>query len=149
MASVIKQMSIEELVVNTARELVGKARYVYRHEECEPPYEVSCSVLVQWAFMQCKVDMPPMSSQLLRDLLYLGEPADACDLRKGHLVFTAGRRDECRDSDRAILGVGHVGISTGDQTVVHASFTKRTVVEEPTALFLGGVRRFRGCFKVH
>lgn len=149
MSLVIKGMNTEELVVRAARELVGKAKYAYLFENCSPPLKVNCSVFVWWVFAQCKIVMPEMSLQLLHDLLYWGKPADACDLRKGHLIFTVGRREKYRDDDRAIGGVGHVGISTGDETVVHASYTRGIVVEESIALFLGGVKRFRGCYRVH
>ena len=145
----ITKMSMEQLVVRKARLLVDSAEYVYRYENCNPPQKVSCSVFVWWVFTCCGVSMPRISTQLLKDLLELGDPVNSVCLKTACLIFSAGRKHEHSDSKRAKKGVGHVGIATETGSVIHASYLRRMVVEEPIERFLSGGNHFRGCYKVH
>jgi cell wall-associated NlpC family hydrolase len=66
-------MSVGELAVSDARQLLGEATYEFRSELCDPPRKVNCSMLVWWVFSLRGIEMPRVSRQLFRDLLYLGE----------------------------------------------------------------------------
>ncbi len=150
MASIVsgKALSISELVILEARQLVDMAEYADRFEDCRPPEIVSCSMLVWWVYTESGVKMPAVSSQLLHDLLYWGHFVSPDRMERATLLFTAGRRRECEDKYRASLGVGHVGIVTGDGSVIHASCARNRVIEEPVEEFISGINYFRACYSV-
>jgi len=66
------------------------------------------------------------------DLLALhraGEPVLGSDLLAADLIFRTGRRDVFHPGDLR-YGIGHVGIYTGERTVLHASLTGGCVCED-------------------
>lgn len=131
---------------DAARLLVGISRYDFMEEHCYPPEVVNCHTLVAWAYSQCGIWIP-------RDLLgqlYAGIPA-VTDYTKGTcLVFIKGNwsKGGYFDSQRAVKGVGHVGIVSSQGTVIHASSSAKTVVEEPLERFLDDKSVFRGIYRI-
>lgn len=66
---------------------------------------------------------------------------DRDDVRQGDLVFASGWRDYYNDD--LANGVGHVGIATDTNTIIHAVNSRLGIVESPIATFLY-IDRFRG-----
>jgi len=79
----------------------------------------------------------------------LGESVEYADILAEDLVFVSGFIDYYHNDPAD--GVGHVGIATGDGTVVHAANRKVGVVETPLSEFVEckfrGIRRYvpSGC----
>lgn len=74
--------------------------------------------------------MPRRTIQQIR----LGFDVSLAELDRGDLVFTSGFIDyyDFDPSD----GVGHVGIATGEETIIHAANRKLGLVETPVSDFL-------------
>lgn len=77
----------------------------------------------------------------------LGETVLGSDLLPADVIFRTGRQNLYHGEDKR-YGVGHLGLYTGERTVVHASPAKGCVVEDPIDPFFDdeyghfrGVRR--------
>lgn len=71
----------------------------------------------------------------------LGEAVNLDEFVANDVVFVSGQIDYYHDNPAN--GVGHVGIATGDGTVVHAADRKANVVETLLDKFVGKTK-FRG-----
>lgn len=106
-------------VVNRARSVAGRAPvglYDAEARLADAPNRFSATSLIVWCF-----DFVGITLQ--DDLLILhrsGERIVGSGLLGADLVFRTGRKDLFHGDDRR-YGVGHVGIFTGEGTVVHAS----------------------------
>ncbi len=131
---------------DVARLWVGISRYDFLEEHCYPPEVVNCYTLVAWAYGQCEIWIP----QTLLGQLYAGTLAVGDYAQGTCLVFTKGNwgKGGYFDSQRAVKGVGHVGIVSSQGTVIHTSSSARTVVEEPLERFLGDRSMFRGIYRI-
>ncbi len=123
-------------VVAIARSQIGQSAYRLGARTQEAPDAVDCSSFVKWVYGQVGIWLPRRTIQQLQ----VGEPVHPDDLQAGDLLFKTGRHNWY--IDRPELGVGHVGIATGSDTVIHAANRKRGVIESPAVTFLG--EKFRG-----
>lgn len=131
--------------VNVARLWVGISKYDFWEEHCYPPEVVNCYILVAWAYEQCGMWVP----QTLLGQLYAGSLVQPDCTQDGCLIFTKGNWGNGGhfDDQRAVRGVGHVGLVSSKGTVIHASSVAGTVVEEPLGRFVGD-RVFRGIYRI-
>lgn len=101
---------------------------------------LSASGLVVCCYLEAGVELPDDLLALHR----LGETIIGSDLLAADLVFRTGRCDAYHPGDQR-YGVGHVGIYTGERTVVHASPWEGHVCEDGIDAFLDTERgRYRG-----
>lgn len=125
-----------------ARSCVGRSMYRRGARMREAPGVVDCSSFMKWIFGEIGIWIPRRSIQQ-RDWVGNGGHAvnDHDEVRPGDLVFASGFRDHY-DTDPS-QGVGHVGIVTGDRTVVHAANSELGIIENPLKEFLY-LNNFRG-----
>ncbi|OGZ43037.1 MAG: hypothetical protein A2719_01585 [Candidatus Ryanbacteria bacterium RIFCSPHIGHO2_01_FULL_45_22] len=128
---------VEVNIVALARQCVGTSQYRRGARPSEAPAIVDCSSLIKWIYAQMGIWLPRRSIQQRE----LGEAVGLDELVAGDIVFVSGRIDYYHDD--SANGVGHVGIATGDGTVVHAADRKANVVETPLDKFVGKTK-FRG-----
>jgi hypothetical protein len=132
----------------TAARSVAARLPIGRYEEsarvADAPHRFSAESLVAWSFGRCGIALED-------DLLALyasGEPIVGSDLWSGDLIFRTGRRDRY-PGGRPRYGVGHVGICSGEGTVVHASPRRGLVHEDLLEAFLDEERVvFRGVRRI-
>jgi cell wall-associated NlpC family hydrolase len=109
------------------------------------PNELDCSSLTKWAYAQKGVWLPRLSVQQCQ----IGEQVDERQMRAGDLVFTEGLRSNFIVPETRMT-VGHVGITTSEDTVLHAAYKERTVTETPYKLFAKkGLRTIRRIIPEH
>ncbi len=118
--------------VALARGRVGVSVYRRSAGSDDAPGVVDCSSLVKWVYGQCGLWLPRRSIQQRN----LGKVVAPTDLRSGDVVFTSGHINYYYDDPTD--GVGHVGIATGDGTIVHAANRKVGVIESAVEGFLEG-----------
>ncbi len=129
--------AVDADVAHLARALVGAA-YCRGARLREAPRVFDCSSLVKYVYGQRGIWLPRRSIQQRET----GTAVDLADLRAGDLVFCSGHRNYF-DTDPQD-GVGHVGIATGSDTVVHAANKRLGVTEVTLDGFLGSEETFRG-----
>lgn len=132
---------VEVDIVACARECIGISEYRRGAKPSEAPLIVDCSSFIKWLYAQRGIWLPRRSIQQRE----LGESVSLSELIAGDIVFVSGWIDYYHDDPTN--GVGHVGIATGEGTVVHAAGRKTNVVETPLEEFIGeskfrGARRF-------
>ena len=132
-------------ILEVTREWVGKAVYTLQAEECQPPDSLNCFLLVAWAFGEARIQAP----RTLRAQLYWGQCCPPSYTKPGCLIFTSGRNvvSDFVDAKRARHGVGHVGIISEGETVLHVCWRRATVVEDPLEQFLRE-HAYRGIYQV-
>lgn len=126
---------LEVDIVALARERIGCSRFVRGVAITEAPGIVDCSSFTKWLFAQKGIRIPRQHIEQRA----LGVPVE--EPIAGDLVFTTGFHD-CYESDPND-GVGHVGVISGEGTVIHASGKRREVIETPLDVLLSR-REFRG-----
>ena len=105
--------------VNAARSVACRAPIGMYDEHArvgDAPERFSAASLVVWCFAKLGIELED-------DILALyacGERIVGSDLQSGDLLFRTGRRDRFPAGETR-RGVGHVGLYTGEGTVVHAS----------------------------
>lgn len=124
-------------IVGFARQCVGHSEYRRGARLSEAPRIVDCSSFVKWLYAQRGIWLPRRSIQQRG----LGEAINFGEIDSGDLVFVSGWIDYYIDNPAE--GVGHVGVATGDGTVIHASNPLEKVTETPLQRFVGRTR-FRG-----
>ncbi len=113
-------------VVRCARSLIGAA--------------ASPTRLVVICFLEAGIALPDG----ILELHLLGERITGSELLAADLIFRTGLVDAYHPGDHR-YGVGHVGICTGERTVVHASPFAGTVREDGIDPFLDDHHgRYRG-----
>lgn len=126
-------------VVTYVRGRVGKATYKGNALLCDAPHVFNCFLFTQWIWGRVGVKIP--DHQLLWPCAIV---VPLQDIGIANLVFVP-RRDRTLETD----DFGHVGIATGDGTVVHATKWRNGVVEDPMEDFIArgclGVRRVPSC----
>lgn len=128
-------------VLALARSCVGRSRFVKRVNPDYAPEQVNCSSLTKWLFGQCGIWLPRLAIQQRM----LGFPVPREQIAAGDLIFATARLNLYLDDSAD--GVGHVGIVTERQTVIHAKGKKSGVVEEAAEKFLLP-SRFRGIRRI-
>lgn len=128
---------IEVDLISLARQCIGRSRYCRGVRPSEAPAIIDCSSFVKWLYGMRGIWLPRRSIQQRE----LGEAVGLDKLIAGDLIFVSGWVNYY-DDDPA-NGVGHVGIATGDNTVIHAANKKVNVVESALDKFVGK-NKFRG-----
>jgi len=98
---------------------------------------VDCSSLIKWLYAQRGIWLPRRSIQQRE----LGEKIKLENLIAGDIIFVSGFIDYY-DTDPT-NGVGHVGIYSGEKTVIHAANKKAGVIESSFEDFIAN-NKFRG-----
>lgn len=132
---------VEADIVALARQCIGKSQYRRGARPSEAPGIVDCSSFAKWLYGQRGIWLPRRSVQQRE----LGESISLDELTAGDIVFVSGRINYYHDNPAD--GVGHVGIATGEGTVIHAASRKVGVTEVPLTGFIGkrdlrGIRRY-------
>lgn len=127
-------------VLALARRCMGVSEYRRGARLCEAPRVFNCSSFVKWLYGERGIWLPRRSIQQRE----LGERVELTQLVAGDVIFVSGRIDYY--SDDPADGVGHVGLVTGEGTVIHAANRKVGVVESPLNDFIRsgfrGARRY-------
>jgi len=122
---------IEVDIVALARQCIATSRYRRGARLFEAPAIVDCSSFIKWLYAQRGIWLPRRSIQQRE----LGEAVNLDELVAGDVVFVSGWIDYYHDDPSN--GVGHVGIATGNGTIIHAANRKANVVETPLDKFVG------------
>jgi NlpC/P60 family len=144
MCRILKNLGFQELSISPvalARSCVGQSKYRTGVRSDEAPLFVDCSSFTKWLYGQCGLWVPrrPIQQYLSGTFVPLGS------VQCGDLIFMSGVNNYYVSEPQ--YGVGHVGICTGEGTVIHADGEERGIVEEPICAFapplaFRGVRRF-------
>ena len=139
-----KGFSLVEIdLIALARSRVGRSLYRRGAKPREAPDVVDCSSFTKWLYGERGLFLPRRSIQQRA----CGIAIDLRHIAADDLVFTSGRIDYYPYPNNLRDGVGHVGIATRDQTVIHAMNATNGIVETPLEEFLDpdsfrGVRRY-------
>jgi cell wall-associated NlpC family hydrolase len=120
-------------VLEYARERVGKSTYRGSAKLADAPSVFNCFRFTQWLWLKVGVNLP--DHQLMWPH---GVSVAVRDIRSADLVFVP-RFDYTLETD----DFGHVGIASGERTVIHATKWKNGVVEDELEAFLS-----RGCLGI-
>lgn len=128
-------------LMEIARSCIGKSMYKRGSSIHNAPWQVDCSSFTKWLYAQKGIKLPRRSIQQ-RDF---GESVLISELVSGDLVFISGCINYFFDDPTD--GVGHVGIATGKDSIIHAANSKigvgvvETDVESFTRKGFRGARR--------
>lgn len=125
--------TIEVNILKLAKRCVGRARYRRGARLIEAPLVFDCSSLIKWLYAQHGIWLPRRSIQQRE----AGVPVALKEVMAGDLVFIAGALSYFFDDPSD--GVGHVGIMTDKETVIHAANSKVGVIESPQAVSRGPI----------
>ncbi len=127
-------------LLEVARAQIGRSRFELGIDPGEAPQVVDCSSFAQWAFAQVGADIPRRTVWQRE----AGSPIEPEDVRAGDLVFRTGNGHNYTSPEGEL--VGHVGIASGPETVIHA--TNGGVREGSLAEFVIEPSRYRGARRV-
>jgi hypothetical protein len=134
--------NLEIHLVDLARSCIGQSRYERGTDIEQAPKIVDCSSFMKWLYAQMGIWLPRYAVEQ-KDYCPLSiEPAT---MQAGDLVFRNNSYNfYTKDSPD---GVGHVGMATGDGTVIHASKRAKGVIEVPYNQFTDS-QSFRGIKRI-
>ena len=141
---ILHEAGFEPLVVDLVelgQALIG-SEYRRGARPSEAPSVFDCSSFIKYLYGQRGVWLPRRSVQQRQ----YGDPVELDELRGGDLVFCSGRIDYFYEDTND--GVGHVGMATGEGTVLHAANKRCGVIEVETSAFLGKSSDFRGARRI-
>lgn len=124
-------------VITLARQCVGVSKYRRGAKPSEAPRVFDCSSLIKWLYGMRGIWLPRRSIQQRE----VGEIINVESLAAGDAVFVSGRIDYYENNPAD--GVGHVGIFTSSNSVIHAANSRLGVIESSLEDFLG-TEKFRG-----
>lgn len=124
-------------IVDIARQCVGLSSYRRGARPSEAPHVFDCSSFIKWLYGMCGIWLPRRSIQQRK----LGEIITLQNISAGDIIFISGRIDYYENDPKD--GVGHVGIATGSNSVIHAANKKSGVIESSFQEFVGP-DKFRG-----
>ncbi len=132
---------IEINLIQVARSCIGVSRYSRGARLVDAPNVLDCSSFMKWLHAQQGMCLPRRTIQQIE----LGVEVNFSAMSAGDVVFTTGRINYYHDD--LGQGVGHVGIATGEGTVVHAANSRVGIVENKIEDFvqraeLRGIRRY-------
>lgn len=135
-------------LIEIARSCLGTASYKRGALPEEAPGTLDCSTLIWWVYQQRGVELPRYSISQRQAIVdsKICKPEDLAEALPGDVIFIRGRHPYYLIDPED--GVGHVGIMTGEETVIHAANTRRGVVEDPISVFLQDWTDFRGIGRV-
>lgn len=137
-----KRFTIKETdIIKSARTCIENSIYRRGAKLFEAPAVFDCSSFVKFLYAQLGIWIPRRSIQQRE----FGKVILLKDAQVGDLIFTSGQIDYFIDDKSD--GVGHVGILTDTNTVIHAANTEKGVIETPLTEFVSkekfrGVRRY-------
>lgn len=127
-------------LISLARQCISTSCYRRSARSSEAPSVVDCSSFIKWLYGERGIWLPRRSIQQRQ----LGEFVSPQEIIAGDIVFVSGLIDYFFTDPTD--GVGHVGIATGEDTVIHAANKKCGVIETPLAEFLNrgarGIKRY-------
>lgn len=138
--SILKQEGFESVevdLVGAARACIGKSKYRRSARPSQAPDVMDCSSFIKWLYSLRGIWLPRRSIQQRA----YGENISRDDLQAGDLVFTSGRIEYFYEDPSD--GVGHVGIATGENSVVHAANSTAGIIESAVNDFTNE-KNFRG-----
>lgn len=134
---------INQNIIELARSRIGLSKYRLGTNMIDAPQILDCSGFIKWLYAMQGLWIPRLAIQQRE----YGQKVELPDIASGDAIFATGRNDYYHDD--ASDGVGHVGIATGEGTVVHAANRRDGVTEVPLPDFVGpdqtkfrGARRF-------
>ncbi|HEX9664424.1 MAG TPA: NlpC/P60 family protein [Patescibacteria group bacterium] len=130
--------------ISIGRSLIGKAQHHRPARMAQAPDVVSCSSLTKYLYGLLGIWLPRRAIQQKT----FGSPVAITELQAGDLVFRRGLLRRTSFYDDPNHGIGHVGLSTGDKTIIHATNHKRGVVEDPVDQFTADKRYPRGACRI-
>ena len=128
---------LEVDILALARCCIRYSQYRRSAKPSEAPTVVDCSSFIKYLYGQRGIWLPRRSIQQRE----LGVAVSVEEASKGDVVFVSGWVNYYHTDPSD--GVGHVGIATGEGTVIHAADRKAHVVESSLESFVGE-RKFRG-----
>ncbi|HEY4502532.1 MAG TPA: NlpC/P60 family protein [Candidatus Paceibacterota bacterium] len=137
----LKQVGFSIVDVNLAemaQEYIGKAKYQLGAPLQKAPHVVDCSSFTKWIFGRKGIWLSRLSIQQREMGVAVESPIG------GDLVFTVGYRNFYK-TDPADE-VGHVGVTTDDNHVIHAAGKKTGVTKTSLQRFMCG--RYRGIRRI-
>lgn len=142
--SILIQKGFREIKVDLiilARECIGISQYSRGARLREAPAVVDCSSFIKWLYGKRGIWLPRRSIQQSE----IGERIESNEKIAGDVIFTSGALDYYLSDPRE--GIGHVGIATGEGTIIHAANSKVNVIESSFEAFtepskLRSVRRY-------
>lgn len=117
-------------LIALARQYIGKSHYCRGANISEAPWIVDCSSFIKYIFGQYGIWLPRRTIQQRE----LGEAVSISEIVAGDLVFIPGKINYYYDNP--IDKVGHVGIITSNNTVIHAANEKLGIIESPLEKFI-------------
>lgn len=129
-------------IIELARQYVGFSRYKLGARQHQAPQIFDCSSFTKWLHGQLGIKLPRRSIQQFE----FGIPIRPNYLRAGDLIFTTGKHHSWYRHDPKV-NIGHVGIISGENTVIHAAGSKQGVIETHLAHFLEE-QSFRGIRRI-
>lgn len=129
-------------LIKEARKCVGVSRYRRGAAFYQAPFTLDCSTLTKWVYARAGIWLPRHSL----DQREMGKPVGLVQARAGDLIFMSGAADYWHYNPAD--GVGHVGICTDEDTIIHAANRKRNVVEDQLEDFIGDLKHFRGARRI-
>lgn len=128
-------------IIAEARKLIEKSEYRRGAKVCEAPYEVDCSSLMKWLYGLMGIWIPRRSIQQRE----MGQIVEFGNHKAGNLIFCSGYIDYYLNNLND--GVGHVGIISDYDTVIHAANKKYGVIESSITKFTED-NKFRGIRRI-
>ena len=128
-------------LIALARQCIGKSLYRRGAKLSQAPSVVDCSSFVKWLYAQRGIWLPRRSIQQRE----IGKAICLDQVMGGDLIFAPGFINYYIDDPSD--NVGHVGMATGENTVIHAANEKAGVVESPLVSFVDDAQ-FRGARRI-
>jgi cell wall-associated NlpC family hydrolase len=125
-------------IIAILREHVGKAKYSRGASLLSAPELFDCSSLARWAYSLRGIKIPTYS---IAQRAFCPIKTSPAFINAGDLVFTTGKINYYETDP--MDGVGHVGIATGEGTVIHAAGDKLGLIESPYEEFVKDPRGIR------
>ena len=128
-------------IISEARNLVGRSQYRRSARLNEAPKVLDCSSLVKYVYGLAGIWLPRRSIQQRQ----MGQIINLPNRQSGDIIFCSGRIDYYKDDPAD--GVGHVGIISGPDTVIHAANSKVGIIESTISSFTDD-EKFRGIRRI-
>ncbi len=129
-------------LIKIARSCIGKAEYKLGATQEQAPHIFDCSSFTKWIYGHAGINLHRRTIQQYEQSLSICTR----NIRAGDLVFKSGQRHNWYRDDSK-LNMGHIGIATGDRTIIHAANHGRGVTESPLEEFLNP-KEFRGIGRI-
>jgi NlpC/P60 family len=133
---------VEFNFLQIARERIGKSKYQLCRSPSEAPDLVDCATFSRWIYGMFGIWLPRYTIQQRE----LGNTVEFGKHLPGDLIFSGGHWGKfwTDQTDQ----VGHVGIITGPETVIHAAGSRVGVVETSLKPFTKPLKNFRGIKRI-